>query len=169
MLLKPMPGFHMIIRISGDTRIAQFCDQRLLRRNGDCLVQLASDRCVASDPCVKGKPMNFSDRGLSFKRYFFVIFYRHLRIGFWCQTSKMCAIVVINGNYMMQGSLIVAGHKFVRSLPDQRSLRSYENKAEQMDSPKICHCRILMRMQQYIKNRESPKICWRTTGLPYDL
>ena len=57
--------------------------------------------------------MNFSDRGLSFKRYFFVIFYRHLRIGFWCQTSKMCAIVVINGNYMMQGSLIVAGHKFV--------------------------------------------------------
>ena len=57
------------------------------------------------------------------------------------------SIIVINGNYMMQGSLTVAGHKFVRSLPDQRSLRSYEKKAEQLDSPKICHCRILTRME----------------------
>ena len=38
-----------------------------------------------------------------------------MRIGFWCQTSKICAIVVINGNKMMQGSLTVSGHKFVRS------------------------------------------------------
>ena len=70
---------------------------------------------------------------------------------------------------MMQGSLTVAAHKFMRSLPDQRSLRSYENKAEQMDSPKICHCRILTRMQQYVKaenpqrfvgeQRDSPIIC----------
>ena len=56
----------------------------------------------------------------------------------------------------MQGSLTVAGHKFVPSLPDQRSLRSYENKAEQMDSPTICHCRILTRKQQYVKHRENP-------------
>ena len=26
-----------------------------------------------------------------------------------------------------------------------------------MDSPKICHCRILTRMQQYVKKRENPQ------------
>ena len=114
--------------------------------------------------------MNFSDRGLSFKRYFFVIFYRHLRIGFWCQTSKMCAIVVINGNYMMQGSLIVAGHRFVRSLPDQRSLRSYENKAEQMDSSKICHCRILRPVSSsanLVARTVRSSDCGRTTSFQF--
>ena len=35
-----------------DRTIAQFCDQRSLRRNGNRLVQFASDRCVTSDPCV---------------------------------------------------------------------------------------------------------------------
>ena len=73
--------------------------------------------------------MNFSDRGLSFKRYFFVLFTAIVRIGFWRQTSKICAIVVINGNYVTQGSLTVCGHKFVRSLRYQRSLRSYGNQA----------------------------------------
>ena len=84
MILKP--AFHMIARIVGDARIAQFCDQRSMRRNGNCPVQFASDRCVASDPCVRDRKfsisaiavilaskgsrlsMNFSDRGLSFKR-----------------------------------------------------------------------------------------------------
>ena len=42
------PGFHMISRIAGDARIAQSCDQRSLHRNGNCLVQFASDHCVAS-------------------------------------------------------------------------------------------------------------------------
>ena len=46
------PGFHMIARIAGDTRIAQFCDQRSLRQSGNSLVQFASDHCVASDPCI---------------------------------------------------------------------------------------------------------------------
>ena len=46
--------------------------------------------------------------------------------------------------------LAVPGHRFVRSLPHQRSL-------EQMDSPKICCCCIFLRMQQYVKNRENPQ------------
>ena len=56
--------------------------------------------------------MNFNDRGLSFKRYSLLSFAAMVRIGFWYQTSKICAIVVINGSYMTQGSLTVAGHKF---------------------------------------------------------
>ena len=47
-----VPGFHLIARIAGDARIAQICDQRSLRRNGNCPVQFASDRCVANDRCV---------------------------------------------------------------------------------------------------------------------
>ena len=77
------PGFHLIARIAAIARIAQFCDQRSLRRNGNRLVQFAGDRCVASDPCVwdrkfsisaiaailasKGSRLNMNF-GLSFKR-----------------------------------------------------------------------------------------------------
>ena len=45
-------GFHMIAGIAGDVRIAQICDQRSLRRNGNFCVKFANDRCVVSDPCV---------------------------------------------------------------------------------------------------------------------
>ena len=127
----------MIARISGDARIAQFCNQRSLRRNGNCLVQFASEiekfsiSTIATILESKGSrlSMNFSDRGLSFKINFFVIFCYHCEDWILVPNFQDCSIVVIKGKYMMQGSLTVAGHIFVRSLRHQRSLRSYGNKA----------------------------------------
>ena len=87
-----------------------------------------------SDPCVKVTKgyrlsMDFNYRGLSFKRYPLLSFTAIVRIGFCSQSSKNCVIVVINGNYMTQESLRVAGHKFVRSLRCYRSLSSYGKQA----------------------------------------
>ena len=36
------PGFHMIARIASDARIAQFCDQRSLRLNGNRFFKAAA-------------------------------------------------------------------------------------------------------------------------------
>ena len=83
-----------IARIAGDARIAQFYDQRSLGRNGNCLVRFASDCCVASDPCVKGKPTEANKASLS-KDISLLSFTAFVSIGFWRQTSKICAIVVI--------------------------------------------------------------------------
>ena len=38
------PGFHIIVRIADDARIAYICEQRSLRRDGNCLVQFANDQ-----------------------------------------------------------------------------------------------------------------------------
>ena len=50
----------MIARIAGDARISQFCDQRSLRLNGNCLFTFASDPCVNSDPSDRDRKCSIS-------------------------------------------------------------------------------------------------------------
>ena len=50
----------MMARIAGDARIAQFCDQRSLRLNGNCLFTFASDPCVNSDPSDRDRKCSIS-------------------------------------------------------------------------------------------------------------
>ena len=79
-----------------------------------------------SDPCVGGKPTGhefWRSRPLFRELCLLLSFTAIMRIGFSCQKSKKCAIV------MTQGSLRTAGHKFVRSLRHSRSLRSDGNQA----------------------------------------
>ena len=125
----------MIARTAGDARITQFCDQQSLCRNGNCLVQFASDCCVASDPCFEIENclplrsqrslhqrkanwgwISSTEASLS-KDISLLSFTTIVRIGFWRQTSKICAIIVINGNHMMQGSLTAALFGILRIPP----------------------------------------------------
>ena len=50
----------MIARIAADARIAQLCDQRSLRLNGNCLFTFASDPCVNSDPSDRDRKCSIS-------------------------------------------------------------------------------------------------------------
>ena len=100
-------SFHVIARSVSDARIAQF---------------VTSDRCVEMEtvlfslPAIVALPAILALLFPSLRFLMMVTFYRHCENGFWRQSSKKCAILVIDGNYGTQGSLRVAGHRVLRFL-----------------------------------------------------
>ena len=135
------PGFHLIARIAGNARIAQnvtsdcYAELETVLSSLPAIVVLptilASPAILASEiesflslrsqRSLRRRDMptdyEFQQRSRpSFKRYFFVIFYRHCENWILPPTFEKCAIAAINGNHMTQGSLSISGHKFVRSL-----------------------------------------------------
>ena len=96
----------MIARIAGDAMITRICDQGSLRRDGNSLVQVARDRCVAAIAAILAskrnrKTMNFSDPGLPFNSNAFDICFLLFENLILLPEVKT-AIVAINGNQMTQ-------------------------------------------------------------------